>query len=97
MVAKKETTAKTTAKKAMKISESKHIIVGDTVKIIAGAHKGETAKVTKVLPRENKAILDKFCDVERHLSKRAAQVNGGQSKKTVFRGIDLSNLKKEAK
>ncbi len=87
---------KKTTKKTMKISESKNIIVGDTVKIISGSHKGETAKVTKVLPKEHKAILDKFCDIERHLSKRAAQAVGS-TKKTVFRGIDLSNLKKEAK
>ncbi len=73
------------------------IKTGDTVKIIAGAHKGETAKVTKVLPAENKAILDKFCDRERHLARRAAAANGGATKKTVFVGIDLSNLKKEGK
>ncbi len=69
------------------------IKTGDTVKIIAGAHKGETAKVTKVLPAEHKAILDKFCDKERHLSRRAAAANGGSTTKTVFAGIDLSNLK----
>ncbi|MBR0480553.1 KOW motif-containing protein [Candidatus Saccharibacteria bacterium] len=69
------------------------IKTGDTVKIIAGSFKGETAKVTKVLPAENKAILDKFCDKERHLSRRAAATNGGATTKTVFAGIDLSNLK----
>ena len=96
-MADKKKADKKAAKKVMKRSESKHIIVGDTVKIISGDHKGETAKVTRVLPAEHKAVLDKFCDIERHLSKRAAQANGGSSKKTVFRGIDLSNLKKEAK
>lgn len=89
--------AKKVEKKAMKRSEAKGITVGDTVKILSGDHKGSTAKVVRVLPREHKAILDQFCDVERHLSKRAAQLNGGNTKKTVFRGIDLSNLKKEAK
>ena len=73
------------------------IKTGDTVKIISGAHKGETAKVTKVMPKEGKAILDKFCDKERHLSRHAAQANGGVTTKTVFAGIDLSNLKKEGK
>lgn len=85
------------AKTEKKAVNPNTIRTGDTVKIIAGDHKGETAKVTKVLPREDKAILDKFCDRERHLSKRAAQANGGSTKKTVFHGIDLSNLKKEGK
>ena len=93
MATKKETTKKVMKRK----DESKHIVTGDTVKIISGNHKGETAKVTKVLPAENKAILDKFCDRERHLSRRAAQANGGATTKTVFTKIDLSNLKKEGK
>lgn len=92
------TAKKVAEKKVMqRKNESKHIVTGDTVKIIAGAHKGETAKVTKVFPAENKAILDKFCDRERHLSRRAASANGGATTKNVFAKIDLSNLKKEGK
>ncbi|MDO4978817.1 MAG: 50S ribosomal protein L24 [Candidatus Saccharibacteria bacterium] len=74
---------------------AQNLKTGDTVKVIAGAHKGETAKIVKVSPKEHKAYLEGINVVERHIAKSAYRPQGG--KKTVHLGIDLSNLKKEGK
>ena len=41
------------------------IKTGDTVKIISGADKGKTGKVTKVLPAENKVFIEGIGNRER--------------------------------
>jgi large subunit ribosomal protein L24 len=66
-----------------------HIKSGDTVLIIAGDHKGEQGKVTKVFPQEYKAIVEGFNMVKRHV-KPSAQVPGGIVEKEA--PIHLSNL-----
>ena len=43
------------------------IKTGDTVKIISGADKGKTGKVTKVLPQENKVLIEGIGNRERHM------------------------------
>ena len=68
---------------------------GDTVKVIAGDHKGTVAKIVKVDRAANKAMLEGLNLRERHV--RATQYNPKGGKKTVHVGIDLSNLKKEDK
>lgn len=67
------------------------IKTGDTVKVIAGAHKGKTAKVVAMDRKNHRAMLEGIGQVERHLRKTAYQPQGG--KKTVHLGIDVSNLK----
>ncbi len=74
---------------------SKCLKTGDTVKIIAGDHKGEVAKIVKVDKKTGKAMLEGINIVERHM--RATQYNPQGGKKEVHVGIDLSNLKKEDK
>lgn len=68
------------------------IKTGDTVKVIAGGHKGETSKVVAVDRKNGRAMLEGVNVVERHLRKTAYNPQGG--KKSVHLGIDLSNLKK---
>ena len=66
------------------------IKTGDTVKVIAGDLKGQTAKVVKVVPAEHKAMLEGLGIRTRHY--RATQFNPKGGKKDIHSGIDLSNL-----
>jgi len=73
----------------LKSNKSKIIKSGDNVLIIAGDHKGEQGKVVKVLPDLNKAIVEGFNMVKRHI-RPSAQVPGGIVEKEA--PIHLSNL-----
>jgi len=66
-----------------------HIKSGDNVLVIAGDHKGESAVVKKVFPKENKAIVEGLNIVKRH-TRPSAQVPGGIIEKES--PIHLSNL-----
>jgi len=68
---------------------------GDKVKIIAGAHKGESGKILKMDRKNNKAMIEGIGIRERHM--RRSQFNPQGGKKDIHVGIDLSNLKKEGK
>jgi large subunit ribosomal protein L24 len=68
------------------------IKTGDTVKVISGDHKGKTAKIVKVAPRENKAFLEGIGLKTRHIRPTPHQKSG---KKDIHIGIHLSNLKLE--
>lgn len=74
---------------------SKCLKTGDKVKIIAGDHKGEVAKIVKVDKRTGKAMLEGINIRTRHM--KATQFNPQGGKKDIHAGIDLSNLKKEDK
>ena len=50
---------------------------GDKVIVIAGKERGESAVITRVLPRENKIILDGLNLSKRH-RRRTAQSKSGQ-------------------
>ena len=67
---------------------------GDTVKVISGAHKGETAKIVKVDRKNGKAFLEGIGLRERHLRATAFLPAG---KTEIHTSIDMSNLKKEGK
>lgn len=43
-----------------------HVKKGDTVKILAGDDKGKTGKVLKVMPRDNKVLVDGINLVKKH-------------------------------
>jgi large subunit ribosomal protein L24 len=73
----------------LKNNKSKIIKSGDNVLIIAGDHKGEQGKVVKVFPELNKAIVEGYNKVKRHI-KPSAQVPGGIVEKEA--PINLSNL-----
>jgi large subunit ribosomal protein L24 len=68
----------------------KRIRTGDTVKIISGAHKGETAKVVRMLPSVGKAQLEDIGVRTRHI--RANQYNPKGQKKNIHVGLDVSKL-----
>ena len=71
------------------------IKAGDTVMVIAGAHRSTkdspiTGKVVKVLSKENKAIVEGVNLVKKHAKPSAANPQGGIVEKEA--PIHISNL-----
>ena len=65
------------------------IKIGDTVKIISGANKGTTGKVTKVVPSKNKVFIEGVGNRTRHMRPTMYRQGG---KKDIQVGIDASNV-----
>jgi len=63
---------------------------GDTVKVIAGDHKGSEGKVLKVLTDKNKAIVEGINMVKKHTKPSAQNPQGGIVEKEA--AIQISNL-----
>lgn len=63
---------------------------GDTVKIIAGNHKGETGEVLQVLPKLNKVIVEDINIVKKHQRPAGLGQEGGIVE--VEAPIDASNV-----
>ncbi|WP_445955035.1 50S ribosomal protein L24 [Yeosuana sp.] len=63
---------------------------GDTVKVIAGDHKGSEGKVQKVLFDKNKAIVEGVNMVKKHTKPSAKNPQGGIVEKEA--PIHVSNL-----
>ncbi|MDI1254523.1 MAG: 50S ribosomal protein L24 [Flavobacterium sp.] len=63
---------------------------GDTVKVIAGDHKGTTGKITRVYKEKNKAIVEGVNMVSKHTKPSAKNPQGGIVKKEA--PIHISNL-----
>ena len=63
---------------------------GDTVKVIAGDHKGSEGKVLKVLTDKNKAIVEGVNLVKKHMKPSAQSPQGGIVEKEA--AIHISNL-----
>ena len=66
------------------------IKTGDTVKVIAGDHKGSEGKVQKVLIDKNKAIVEGINMVKKHTKPSAQNPQGGIVEKEA--AIHISNL-----
>ncbi len=66
------------------------IKTGDTVKVIAGDHKGAEGKVQKVLTDKNKAIVEGVNMVKKHTKPSAQSPQGGIVEKEA--AIHISNL-----
>jgi large subunit ribosomal protein L24 len=62
----------------------------DTVMIIAGKERGKIGKVLRVLPEENRAVVERLNLVKRHLKPRGPQNPGGILEKEA--PVHLSNL-----
>jgi len=62
----------------------------DTVMVIAGKERGKTGKVLRVLPQENRAVVERLNMVKRHTKPRGPQNPGGILEKEA--PIHLSNL-----
>lgn len=63
---------------------------GDTVRVVAGDHKGQEGKVVKVLVEKNKAIVEGINMVKKHEKPSAANPQGGIKEKEA--PIQISNL-----
>ena len=50
---------------------------GDTVQVISGSEKGTTGEVLKVMPKENKAIVQGVNVITRHNKPSMANPQGG--------------------
>ena len=66
------------------------IKTGDTVRVIAGDHKGSEGKVIKVLLDKNKAIVEGVNMVKKHMKPSAQSPQGGIVEKEA--SIQISNL-----
>ena len=66
------------------------IKTGDTVKVIAGDHKGSEGKILRVLREKNKAIVEGLNMVSKHEKPSAKNPQGGIVKKEA--PIHISNL-----
>ena len=62
---------------------------GDKVVVLTGKDKGRSGEVTKVMPKEGRAIVGGINMVKRHQRQTASQEAGIVSKEA---SIDLSNL-----
>jgi large subunit ribosomal protein L24 len=67
-----------------------HIIKNDTVKVVAGNHKGKIGRVLKVFPKANRVIVEKVNLIKRHTRPRSTQNQGGIIEKEA--PIHLSNV-----
>lgn len=63
---------------------------GDTVRVIAGDHKGEEGKVLRVFKEKNKAVVEGVNMVSKHVKPSAANPQGGIVKKEA--PIHISNI-----
>ena len=63
---------------------------GDTVKVIAGDHKGSEGQVLKVLIEKNKAIVEGVNMVKKHMKPSAQNPQGGIQEMEA--PIQISNL-----
>lgn len=64
---------------------------GDTALVIAGKEKGKKAKITAVLPKDNKVVLDNVNVVTRHRKPRTQQdKSAGEQKMSA--PLDASNV-----
>lgn len=67
-----------------------YLKVDDQVEVIAGKDKGRVGKITRILPKENKAIVEKINVVKRHTKPSMANQQGGIIEKDS--PIHVSNL-----
>lgn len=66
------------------------IKTGDTVRVIAGDHKGSEGKVLAVLIEKNKAIVEGVNMIKKHMKPNAQSPQGGIVEKEA--AIHISNL-----
>ena len=73
---------------------AQNLKTGDTVKIIAGDHKGKSGEIVGIDRANRKAMIKDINVRTRHI--KATQFNPKGGKKTIHQGIDWSNLVKTA-
>ena len=63
---------------------------GDSVRVMAGDHKGEEGKVRTIFPNKNRAIVEGVNMISKHTKPSAQSPQGGIVKKEA--SIHISNL-----
>ncbi|TAE36992.1 MAG: 50S ribosomal protein L24 [Sphingobacteriales bacterium] len=63
---------------------------GDLVKVIAGDSKGQQGKISQVILKDNRAVVEGVNMVSKHTKPNAANPNGGIIKKEA--ALHVSNL-----
>ena len=63
---------------------------GDTVKVIAGSHKGKTAKVERTDAAQGVVYLEKVGLIKRHV--KPSQLNPRGGTKEIHKGLPVSNV-----
>ena len=63
---------------------------GDTVRVMAGDHKGEEGKVVTIFPIKNRAIVEGVNMISKHTKPSAQSPQGGIVKKEA--SMHISNL-----
>jgi large subunit ribosomal protein L24 len=69
---------------------SLHVKKGDTVEIISGDHKGATGRVLRVLPKENRVVVQGHNLVKKHVRPSRKNPQGGRI--NVEQPIHISNV-----
>ena len=64
--------------------------INDTVKVLSGDDKGRTGKITRIYPKENKALVDGLNTYKKHLKNQSNQDSGGIV--TLSRPLFISKL-----
>jgi large subunit ribosomal protein L24 len=67
-----------------------HIKKGDLVKIIAGDHKGATGKVLRVIPGQNRVVIQGHNLAQKHVRPSRRNPQGGRI--NVEQPIHISNV-----
>jgi large subunit ribosomal protein L24 len=67
-----------------------HIKKNDTVMVTAGKEKGKTGKVLRILPKKDRAVVEKVNFIKRHMRPGAHSRQGGIIEKE--NPINISNL-----
>ena len=67
-----------------------HIKKNDKVMVIAGKEKGKTGKVLRILPKKDRAVVEKVNFIKRHMRPGAHSRQGGIVEKE--NPINISNL-----
>jgi large subunit ribosomal protein L24 len=67
-----------------------HIKKNDTVMVVAGKEKGKTGKVLRILPKKDRAVVEKVNFIKRHMRPGAHSRQGGIVEKE--NPINISNL-----
>jgi large subunit ribosomal protein L24 len=67
-----------------------HVKTGDEVIVIAGKNKGQTGKIIRAIPTENRVVVDNVNIVKKHVKARGPQQRGGIIE--VAAPLDASNV-----
>ena len=69
---------------------ARHVKKGDMVVVIAGNDRGKTGRVLRVMPKQNKVIVEGVSVRRKHVRPSAQHPQGGRSDKEM--PIDMSNV-----